>query len=286
MVQGRRRRRRPGRAPLRGVDRQGRFGGALARRRRAHRHPRPGGGHGGCRSRPGCDRRRCVRRIDRSRTCNCGRRGACIPGSSSGCRVRPAPGALQAARRARVRCAVARTRRCAVARTIACASPGRPHGNSDLRRGAGRRRAGPRALASRAQVAGRPCHRPGDGARDRARGSDHAGRCRGGDRGRDTTGLGAEHLRRASVGRTLNVRVAVRFAVRVAVPADPPRRLRRRDPGRAAGRSRAVHQHPTSNSRAHGALQGHLRPHADGPGDRLRASRAGPQAPRRAVPRR
>ena len=57
-------------------------------------------------------------------------------------------------------------------------------------------------------------------------------------------------------------------------------------PGRVEGRDRPLHQHPAPHRRAHGPLQGDLRPHPDGQGDRLRAGRAGPADPRRAVPSR
>ncbi len=48
-------------------------------------------------------------------------------------------------------------------------------------------------------------------------------------------------------------------------------------------RSGPVHQHPASNGRAHGAVQGHLRPHPDGQGDRLRTGGAGTTGPWRTV---
>ena len=65
--------------------------------------------------------------------------------------------------------------------------------------------------------------------------------------------------------------------------AAPARRSARPRPA-GTGRGRPLHQHPPPHRRAHGPVQGHLRPHPDGQGDRLRAGRAGAAGPRRAVP--
>ena len=109
------------------------------------------------------------------------------------------------------------------------------------------------------------------------------------------TGLGGRITRRAIIDSRPPPRPPPAAASSDPAPAPASPRRRHRAPHRprrhrgTAGRSRRparrrgrpLHQHPAPHRRAHGPLQGHLGPHADGQGDRLRAGRAGPPGPRR-----
>ena len=69
-----------------------------------------------------------------------------------------------------------------------------------------------------------------------------------------------------------------------APPGRGPRRGQRPDVRAGRGRGDPLHQHPQAHRRAHGPLQGHLRPHPHGQGDRLRTGRAGAAGLRRTLP--
>jgi hypothetical protein len=251
------RRGRPRRTAVRSLDRQGRFRGAVPRRRDVGRDQgarRRDRGRGHRAGRRECRRRGCNHRLQRG-------------GATTRSRPRVASCRGASARRATSRSGGAR------AGTAARAASG---GEQYRRRR--RQVGGPDLVAGGPTLDRRQRDRPGGDHRDRSRRSDHA---------RRRARLHRQPARRwcPGVGPVGNGCCCAGAVGRGRAVPEPGAlgRLGTDTPGRD-GRDHPLHQHPPPHRGAHGPLQGHECPHLGCARGGLRAGGAGPSGPRRAVP--